>query len=549
MKRNIFAYFLSTFSVSGALFGVLFFSASLLPSLVPRDSLVQGVLSGLCFSVGYGFGHAVQSAWQALRMPMATGMHFLVLRNTAAGICVLVAVMALWQASDWQNRQRVLLAMPPVDSVRPWTVALISMLVFGSSLLTVRLFRAIRLGVSQRLQPRLPSATAWVIGLFLTAGLFYLLGNRVLASAAMRAFDASYSAMDALMEDTSPQPLSALKSGSAQSLLEWDALGRAGREWLAGAPDRSQIARLTGKPALEPIRVYVGLNSAEDPAARAQLALDELIRVDAFGRKALVVVTPTGTGWVDPNSQSALEYLLHGDVASVALQYSYLASWLALLAEPEYGQASSRAMFEAVYEHWRALPAAQRPKLYLHGLSLGALNSEKSHDLYQVINDPYDGAFWVGMPFSSTGWRHITANRTPGSTVWLPEYRDGSVVRFIGQSNRLGQGHAPWGRYRIIYLQYASDAVTFFDGATFWREPEWLRGERAPDVSPDMRWLPGITFLQLSVDLMQATRTPAGHGHVYAFRHYLDGWAALVDAHGWTPAELQALKDTEAAAR
>ena len=293
----------------------------------------------------------------------------------------------------------------------------------------------------------------------------------------------------------------------------------------------------------------MGLNSADTLAERAQLALAELIRVGAFKRKTLVIVTPTGTGWVDPNSQSALEYLLHGDVASVALQYSYLASWLALLAEPEYGQATSRLLFETVYDYWRTLPAAQRPKLYLHGLSLGALNSEQSHDLYQVINDPYQGAFWVGMPFPNASWQHIQAERNPGSTAWLPQYRDGSVVRFTGQHNQLAQGHAPWGKYRVVYLQYASDAVTFYEPSTLWRKPQWLRGARGPDVSPDMRWLPGITFLQLSVDLMQATRTPVGYGHVYAFEHYLDGWAALTDAPDWTPEQLQALKEAVARAR
>ena len=56
-----------------------------------------------------------------------------------------------------------------------------------------------------------------------------------------------------------------------------------------------------------------------------------------FDRLALVVITPTGTGWVDPASMDALEYLNHGDVASVAMQYSYLNSPLSLLLQPEYG--------------------------------------------------------------------------------------------------------------------------------------------------------------------------------------------------------------------
>lgn len=33
----------------------------------------------------------------------------------------------------------------------------------------------------------------------------------------------------------------------------------------------------------------------------------------------LVIITPTGTGWVDPAAIDSLEYLQRGDVASVAI--------------------------------------------------------------------------------------------------------------------------------------------------------------------------------------------------------------------------------------
>ncbi|RZL98264.1 MAG: hypothetical protein EOO88_60840, partial [Pedobacter sp.] len=39
------------------------------------------------------------------------------------------------------------------------------------------------------------------------------------------------------------------------------------------------------------------MNSRPTVEERAQLALDEMLRVDAFGRSVLVVVVPTGTGW------------------------------------------------------------------------------------------------------------------------------------------------------------------------------------------------------------------------------------------------------------
>jgi uncharacterized membrane protein len=135
-----------------------------------------------------------------------------------------------------------------------------------------------------------------------------------------------------------------------------------------------------------------------------------------------------------------------------------------------------------------------RPRLYLHGLSLGALNTDLSHDLIQVISDPYDGALLSGPPFSSPGWRAATRGRNPDSPAWLPTFRDGSVIRFTSQENRLDDAPAPWGSFRIIYLQYASDAVVFFDPGALWRRPAWLDGPRGPDVSPDFMWIPVVTF-------------------------------------------------------
>ena len=94
----------------------------------------------------------------------------------------------------------------------------------------------------------------------------------------------------------------------------------------------------------------------------------------------------------------------------------------------------------------------------------------------------------------------------------------------------------------MVYLQYASDGIVFYDPASLWRKPDWMTDRVGPDVSPDLVWIPVVTFLQLTFDLMLAVTPPMGHGHTYAFDHYLDAWAALTDAPGWTPDGLAALK-------
>jgi uncharacterized membrane protein len=114
------------------------------------------------------------------------------------------------------------------------------------------------------------------------------------------------------------------------------------------------------------------LNAAPTPQARARLALRELIRVGGFDRSVLILVTPTGTGRVDPAALDPLEFLHRGDVASVAAQYSYPPSPLALIAEDAYGAETAQAVFEEVYGYWTRLPQGRRPRLYLFGPSLGA---------------------------------------------------------------------------------------------------------------------------------------------------------------------------------
>jgi len=546
--RNLQA-FLGSFTGMGLVLAALFLAASLTPSLVPRAPLIQGLLSGLCLAAGYGLGVVFDRTWRALSLPLPSPQVLRWGRATALALSLAAVLVALWKSLEWQNGLLALMSQPPADGTRPLTVGVVALLTFALIYLLAKLFTLVLRKISGRLRRRVPAPVATIAGLLITAWLFYSIGSGFVLRGAMTALDNSFSKLDALIEEDSPQPSDSLKSGAPGSLLDWHDLGRTGRAVVAAGPDRAKIEAMTGAPALEPLRVYVGLNSAETAEDRAQLALAEMIRIGAFDRSTVVIVTPTGTGWVDPESQTALEYLLRGDVASVSVQYSYLASWLTLMADPEYGVHSARAVFAAVYGHWRSLPRETRPRLYLHGLSLGSMNSDLSHDLYQVIGDPYHGAFWSGPPFPARTWRDVTARRNPDSPQWLPRFRDGSVIRFTAQVNHLGEATAPWEPYRIIYLQYASDAITFFDPDILWSKPDWMQAPLGPDVSPDLVWIPVVTFLQLAVDMMLATTTPLGYGHVYAFDHYLDGWVGLTDAPGWTPESIEDLKARFAAER
>jgi uncharacterized membrane protein len=527
----------------GLIVGAVLLAASLTPSLIPRTFLMQGAVAGVSFAAGYGVGVLITLIWDYLELPLANERLRRAgtwLAAAAAGILVLTYG---WRAAGWQNSIRERMDMPPVESVRPLEVLLVAAVVFAVLILVARLFRTVYRMASRSLHRYVPIRVARLVGIAVAVVFFMLVGNGVLLRAFLNAADRSFGTFDALVEPEFAAPTDPLHAGSPASLIGWDQMGRAGREFVASGPTRADIASFLGREATDPIRVYVGLNSADDAPARAKLALEELIRVGAFDRSILVVVVPTGTGWMDPEAMNSLEYLHAGDTAIVAQQYSYLSSPLSLLVEPGISIETGRALFRAVYGYWTTLPRATRPKLYLYGLSLGAYGSEQSFSFHDVLEDPFSGALWTGPPFSTPEWRAATDQRNPGTPEWLPEFGNGSVIRFTNQKNALDMPGAVWGPMRIVYLQYPSDPITFFAPDSLWRKPDWMTPPVGPDVSPELHWYPVVTFLQLLLDMGFGLAVPIGHGHYFAAEHYINAWLAVTAPGGWTPAAIDRLKE------
>lgn len=534
--------FARSLSAGGLFLGTLFFVASLTPTLIPRTYLTQGALSGTCFAVGYALGVGLRWFWAYLELPEVRERQLLAITATTVTACAVVGIVFLWRTAGWQNSIRERMGMEPITSAHPLKLCLVALVTFLTLIALARLFKLVLNLILRLLPGYIPPRVSRLLGFTLAILLFWAVANGVLFRFSMQVLDRSFATFDKLIEPDRERPSSPDKPGSTASLLRWEQLGRAGREYVATGPNAAEIEAVSGARASEPIRVYVGLQAAPTPEARARLALAELQRVGAFDRSILVVITPTGTGWVDPAAMDTVEYLHHGDVASAALQYSYLSSPLSLLIEPDYAAQAARALFSVVYEHWITLPKDKRPRLYLHGLSLGAMNSEQSAQLFEVLNDPINGALWSGPPFASSVWRRITDGRTQGSLAWLPEFRDSSFVRFMNQNGATIPEETPWGPIRIVYLQYASDPVTFFDVRDLHRAPAWLDAPRGPDVSPALRWYPVVTMIQLALDMAVATTTPIGYGHVYAPQHYVDAWIAVTEPRGWSPAKIATLK-------
>lgn len=529
-------------SVPGLLLGALLLAASLTPSLVPRLPVPQGVLAGVCFALGYGLGVIGTDFWMWLGLP--PGSDKLQQRGARLALATAVVVVAAfsWRSAAWQNAIRSIMGMEDVPSSSPWTVLSIAVVVFVLAVLLTR--AVIRLyHWSEVLSGRvMPVRLARLVAVLAAIILLALLVSGVLLRGFYQVADRSFGTLDALIESDLTPPSDPMATGSTSSLVSWQDLGRTGRNFIVEGPSAEDISSLTGRPALRPIRVYVGLNAARTPDERAALALQELVRVGGFDRKVLILSVPTGTGWMDPSAVDPIEYLHDGDTANVAVQYSYFASPLSLLFEAGFSAETGRALFRKIYGHWSALPKDSRPKLYLFGLSLGSAGSEQSFSLHEVFADPFDGALWAGPPFSNPIWRSATLYREAGSPEWLPVFGDSSMIRFASQENQAAMPGVPWGPLRIVYLQYASDPITFFSPASFWRKPDWMTPPRGPDVSPELRWYPVVTGLQLALDMAIGATVPPGFGHDYSPEDYIDAWIAVTAPEGWSPDDIGRLK-------
>jgi uncharacterized membrane protein len=530
-------------SFAGLLVGALFFALSLTPSLIPRPAAVQGILSGCLFAVGYAVGAVLLWFWTYLELRPSNPRIVLWMRLGAAIAVGVVVALCLYHYVGWQNAVRAAMHLGPLENAHLlWTLVLAllpaTLLVLLGTLLTHSVQR-----VAALLRRAFPRRAATLAAIVIVGILTAMLFSGVLLRGALRTLDEFFEQLDAVAgQFGDPAPGDPLRSGSALSLVDWSTIGRDGRLYVQIQPLSESIAAVTGRSAMTPLRTYVGLRSAEGPRERAELALAEMERIGSFDRSTLVIIMPVGTGWVDPPSIAALEYLLDGDVASVAVQYSYLSSPLSLVVEPSYGTDAAQALFDVVYGYWRRLPAGKRPRLFLNGLSLGANSSQASTLFLDVLADPFDGALWVGPPYTSMVWRWATANRVPGSPEWRPLFGDSSSVRFANRGEELSRPGGPWGPMRIAFLQYPSDPIVFFHYASIFDEPDWMEGERGEGVSSAFQWYPIITFLQLAMDMALANTSPIGFGHLYSAEDYVDAWYALVEPVGWDKAGLARLK-------
>ncbi len=529
------------YTFTGTVFALVFLWLSLTPSLLPRGPLFQGLVSGAAGAIGYGLG--VLAVWLVRYMrskdssPHAPGWAWL----AVVVVGVIGQILMIVYFHVWQDEVRDLNGVPRMAFWdHPLTAVLSILVLFILVEIGQLIGKLVRILIRQLNRFAPPRVSAVVVVVLLLALSIALL-NGVVVRAGMGFLNKPFSAVNDETDPEFPPPTSPLRSGGPQSLVTWESLGHQGRVFVSAGPTVDELSKFNGKPAIEPIRAYAGLHSADGIKATATLAAQELQRKGGLDRDVVAVATTTGTGWINEAEASALEYMYNGNTAIVSMQYSFLPSWLSFLVDKENARQAGQALFEAVDALTREMPEDQRPKLVVFGESLGSFGGEAPFLSLNNLIARADGALYSGPTFNNTIWTNLTRNRDKGSPEWLPIYDRGDNVRFVARPDNLDRPNDPWGNPRVVYLQHASDPIAWWNPSLLFREPDWLREPRGYDLSGRMQWIPVVTFLQVSADMAVAVDVPDGHGHVY-IKDVANGWAKVLQPPGWTPEKTERLR-------
>jgi uncharacterized membrane protein len=254
-----------------------------------------------------------------------------------------------------------------------------------------------------------------------------------------------------------------------------------GRVWAIGALLTALVAgpaaqaRAAGPdvPA-DPALSYAMLDPTSDVDARARALVDDWAQKPRTN--AVVVIVPTGSGWVDASAVEGFRRQFDDDVAFLAMQYSDVPSWQAYVRSPAAASESAIAVVRALDRRIGASPG--RPELYLFGQSLGAVGAD-----------------------AARAWARDHGVAIAGTVLSGPPA--GTIESLPGCEPR-------------VVLANATDPVADFDLSLAWRTPDHADGTTTVGT-PRQRlpWAPGLSLIGTALDLAVSLDGPVGTGHHY----------------------------------
>ncbi|MFT4532579.1 MAG: putative membrane protein, partial [Candidatus Saccharimonadales bacterium] len=299
IKQRAISLFTQKLSHVGMSFGVYFMVLSLTPSLMPRTWLFQGLVSGLSLISGYAFGTGLMWIWRFLHVRELNGDVKLYVSRAVHIFNALLFLYIMAKVGDWQNRVRELVGVEPSSTTNPFRIVFIAVVTASILLILARIIRVSTSKVIRFTERYVPRRVATIVGILIAFWFFGTVVSGAFQSTALRLANNTFSLADRSTKDGSFVPSSSLRSAGPESIVQWDDLGKQGREFVGRGPTADDISAVADG-AIDPIRVYAGLANGETHEERSAVVLQELIRTNAFDRSKMVIATSTGTGYLDP---------------------------------------------------------------------------------------------------------------------------------------------------------------------------------------------------------------------------------------------------------
>ena len=518
------------------------------PSLLPHSWWATAANVGVLQGMGHGFATVASQALRPVRSDEPQSLLPGPVRLAMTGVTAGVFVTSLRRRAH----QEKLVESDEKFKVSPQILGItLGTLGYGVVLLVGDAIQTFIDAINVLLGKKLPPVASWPLAIAGGGALLILVGDQMVVRRFAVRVSRQAQELDREFMRGADQPKRPERSGSPDSAVDWNTMGRQGRAVVAGGPRKEDIERLVDGGALEPIRIFVGLDTERDQAPdfdeMAAVAIKEMHRTGAFERSHIAVMSAAGTGWINDFHTSGFEFVTRGDSAVVAMQYSYLPSAYSYVADRKNPVHSSRVLIEAIRSELQKLDPEKRPKLYVGGESLGAYGVSDAFETVEEFLEHTSGGVFTGTPGFASNHSYLTRHREKGSPQRLPLIDGGRHVRFTAHPAHLRhdfRGNAytsTWEEPRFVFAQHASDPVVWWEPSLAWKAPDWLRepgsrGEPAPaaqhlDALDTMRWMPLVTFWQVGIDQLPSKDYPSPHGHNY-HDETVAYWNAVVHGAG-----------------
>lgn len=288
-------------------------------------------------------------------------------------------------------------------------------------------------------------------------------------------------------------PGNAFVSGGPKSVIDYATLARDGRRFVSLRTPVEQIRQVQAE-AMDPIRVYVGIESAATVAERVELAMADLEGLGAFDRSNLLIMCPSGSGYADYVAAEAIEFFTAGDCASVVIQYGVLPSMLST-SRVGLGAQSVRQLLDRIDDRLR--DHEPRPRVLIYGESLGARVAQQALSMHPSRVDEQGRVIGVDA---------LVSVGTPGGPSLRNEMLNSAGVVHLDRWQQLA---GPYDA-QLWFVDHDADPVARWDRRLATRFPHWLHQPRGRNIPDDMNWLPALTWWQVIFDLAFAAQQQSG---------------------------------------